>query len=357
MPGQPTPKSVLVSGYYGFNNLGDDLILQVLVETLVAQGVQTDQIVVLSQNPAHTQATLGVRAINRWSPVAILKTLPHVSGLVSGGGGLFQDVTSAVNVLYYGGIILVARLWGKPVWIWGQSVGPLASPWTRWLTRWCFQQAQSVWVRDSGSAQLLMDLGLPQVHAGTDAVWALNLPTPMAPATLVGISLRPFEGLGEAELSHLATVVAQVILEAPESQRPSGCALLAMHPQWDKPILEKFKAYLRPHLPWPEAAYQLILPDQIRQTIPQCQWMVGMRFHSVVLGLLAGVRVITLDYDPKVAQLRKAHGLMGAALSEITTLTPTPIGAYLQTSTPRPPNNWAQQGIAGLTPVIQALQG
>ena len=101
---------VVISGYYGFGNLGDELILDAMVSTLCSEGLR---VTVLSANPPATEARLKahgeVRAIGRTDIIAILNALRHARMLVSGGGGLFQDASGPLSPVYYGGIIAMAR--------------------------------------------------------------------------------------------------------------------------------------------------------------------------------------------------------------------------------------------------------
>ena len=350
-------KSVVISGYYGFDNLGDELILQVFIQTLTNQGVTPEQITVLSKQPEQTKAAYGVQAVNRWSPVAIFSALLNANGLVSGGGGLFQDTTSFANILYYGGLILLARFLGKPVWIWGQGIGPIQHPIARWFTSICFQQAQSVWVRDARSLRLLHELSIPHAKQGTDSVWALSLPEQKTALSksMIGISLRPFEGLSESSLRHLAQVTAEVILSRPDSEQSREIALLAMHPSMDTPILSRFEECLVPLLEPSSLSFQYVQPSDIVTILPQCQWVLGMRFHSIILATLAGIPAVTLDYDPKVHQLRQSLNLLGVPLEEIPSLTSNAITDYVELYTSPDINTLTQSSVEGLHPVVKAL--
>ena len=95
---------VLISGYYGFYNIGDEAILKSIIEALRNEDPNID-IVVLSNDVEYTKNTYKVNAINRWKLNEIYKELLKCDGLISGGGSLFQDVTSSRSILYYTGII------------------------------------------------------------------------------------------------------------------------------------------------------------------------------------------------------------------------------------------------------------
>ena len=56
-----------VLGYYGFGNLGDELLLTACIEMFGRCGVSRESLVILSNNPAETSRNFGVDAVNRWS--------------------------------------------------------------------------------------------------------------------------------------------------------------------------------------------------------------------------------------------------------------------------------------------------
>ena len=55
---------ILISGYYGFNNIGDESVLRAVVENLRAR-LPDIEITVLSHSPAETAEKFGVRAVPR----------------------------------------------------------------------------------------------------------------------------------------------------------------------------------------------------------------------------------------------------------------------------------------------------
>ena len=86
-------KKILLLGYYGFGNAGDELILLSLLNEIKHITPET-RITVLSNNPHKTSRDYGVRAVNRRNPLALVKEIWATDVVVLGGGGLLQDTTS-----------------------------------------------------------------------------------------------------------------------------------------------------------------------------------------------------------------------------------------------------------------------
>jgi len=107
---------IVISGYYGFNNIGDESILKAVVENL-QERLRRIEITVLSQNPENTREKFGVKAVGRMKPVQIIRSIFKCDLLISGGGSLLQDVTSKRSILYYLAIMWIAILFRKKVFI------------------------------------------------------------------------------------------------------------------------------------------------------------------------------------------------------------------------------------------------
>ncbi len=175
---------VIIAGYYGFDNLGDELILEALLNELSSLHARED-IVVLSQNPDKTTALFAVKSINRWHWLDYLKLLRKTKLLVSGGGGLFQDRTGFGSVIFYSAQIMLARLCGAKVLIYAQGLGPLQKIFSEKLTRLALQQASKITLRDHNSLALARRWGLP-AQLTADPVW--SLPASPLPALICKIA-------------------------------------------------------------------------------------------------------------------------------------------------------------------------
>ena len=78
--------NILISGYYGFDNIGDESILRTLVTSL-RERIPDCSLTVLSHDPAATREKYGVEAVERMSPLAIARAVRRCDMLISGGVG------------------------------------------------------------------------------------------------------------------------------------------------------------------------------------------------------------------------------------------------------------------------------
>ena len=146
----------LLSGYYGFGNVGDEALLQVIVERLRARWPAC-AVDVLSGDPSGTARTYGVEATPRMDLGRVRAAVDRADVVLSGGGGLLQNVTSLRSLVYYAGVIRAGIRAGKPTMIFAQSIGPLDF-WGRAIVRAFCKGIAGATVRDERSRALLASL-------------------------------------------------------------------------------------------------------------------------------------------------------------------------------------------------------
>ena len=86
-------KKIVISGYYGFNNFGDEISLQVIVKTLQDQGID---VTVLSSNPEMTVLTHGVISLYTFSIFDIIRQIFVSDALISGGSAMIMVIFQAL---------------------------------------------------------------------------------------------------------------------------------------------------------------------------------------------------------------------------------------------------------------------
>ena len=170
---------ILISGYYGFNNIGDESILRTVIDNLREKLPDVD-ITVLSQDPERTAEKYAVKSVRRMSLPDIFRAVRRCVLLPSGGGSLLQDATSGRSILYYLFILRLAQLLGKQTFIYSQGIGPISTPRNRRLTASILRRADGIVVRDAKSRDLLLEIGVPGqlVHVTADPVIRVKRPDP-----------------------------------------------------------------------------------------------------------------------------------------------------------------------------------
>ncbi|GJM73648.1 hypothetical protein HMSSN036_58640 [Paenibacillus macerans] len=176
-----TARTIVLSGYYGFRNSGDEAVLKSILLALEEEGLTSGvdiKPVVLSNDPEWTRRTYGVEAVHRMKLSEVRKAIKSSNGLISGGGSLLQDATGVMTIPYYLGFIKLAQWMGKPTFVYAQGIGPVKRKFFRPLIAAVFRRCDYISVRDAESAALLRSMGLRggNVEVVPDPVMGLTLP-------------------------------------------------------------------------------------------------------------------------------------------------------------------------------------
>ena len=115
---------IVISGYYGSKNGGDEAMLAAMLEVL-REEIPNLHVTVISLNPEYTKRRHNVDAVPRPDIWTIIQRIRTADLLISGGGSLLQNVTSGRSLYYYLAIIFLALLFGRKVMLYAQGIGPI----------------------------------------------------------------------------------------------------------------------------------------------------------------------------------------------------------------------------------------
>jgi polysaccharide pyruvyl transferase CsaB len=277
--------TLVIAGYYGFGNWGDEAALAVLIHHL-RRTLPQARLVVLSNDPPQTVQLHNTDAINRWNLLEIRRALTRASGFVLGPGGLLQDTTSTRSLLYYLGLLRWAQRYKLPTYLIGQGIGPLRSQHSeRWVAQ-TMRRARLVLVRDRVSYEWALAHGVRAV-LGEDLAMLYSSPPHRrgdGSGVRVGISLRP--GLSPSNFT--------VLRRALQAFAAKDCEIVFLPFQADQDL-----AVLK-ELGFSIPVVEAHRPSDLLEAMCSLDMVLGMRLHSLVFALIAGVPFCALSYDPKI---------------------------------------------------------
>lgn len=168
-------KSILIFGYIGYGNLGDETNLKQLTKLIreIDAGIE---MTVISAFPERTSKENGIGSVGKSNFFGIVKALRKADMLLGSGGSLFQDVTSLRSLIYYSALIILAKLLKVKVFLYGQGIGPLRSGIGKKLTGWVLSMVNLITVRDRLSIIALAELNVrkPEIHFTAEPLLALD---------------------------------------------------------------------------------------------------------------------------------------------------------------------------------------
>ncbi|MGF7049076.1 polysaccharide pyruvyl transferase CsaB [Paenibacillus sp. DS2015] len=323
-----TPQTVVISGYYGFKNSGDEAVLQSILTALKVQGEQAGfkiDPVVLSIDPEWTSTTYGVQAVHRMKLGEVRQALKNSSGLISGGGSLLQDATSSKTIPYYLSVIKLAQWMKKPTFIYSQGVGPVNRGFFHPMIKSVFNKCEYISVRDSQSADLLQTMGIQgkAIQVVPDPVMGLQAVEDRLTATqgepyntnglpVIGISVRYWEK-DRKELMAIADGL-QLIMK----KQAVHLRFLPFHLPSDVEASEFIMDRLG-DVTLGGSSVSLcedaIHPQDMLLEVSRCQLVIGMRLHCLIYAANAQVPLVGISYDPKINHFLKRLDMVPAGVT------------------------------------------
>ncbi len=357
---------LVLSGYYGFRNSGDEAVLKSILtaldEAAAQDGIKVEPIV-LSGDPEWTKRQYGVEAVHRTKLGEVRQALKSSDGLISGGGSLLQDATGLGSIPYYLGIMQLARWCGKPTFVYAQGIGPVNRKMFQPFIARVFKSASYVSVRDEESATLLRRYGVPPAHievvpdpvmglpdgsgaAGklgeADVIVAAPAAAPTADTAIaegkdsppvVGVSVR-FWRSDRADLDRAAAA-----LEALVGRHAVRLRFLPFHRGAD----EDASRYVMERLAGSGASAKLAPahddPQLMLREVGRCALLIGMRLHSLIYAANQEIPLLGLSYDPKIDQFLQQLGQRAVGTTD--SLDPDFL-AQQATGILRNPEHWHQ---------------
>nr|WP_302599838.1 polysaccharide pyruvyl transferase CsaB [uncultured Cellulosilyticum sp.] len=310
-----TTKQIVLSGYYGFDNIGDEAVLFSIV-SLLKKEIPGVRIMVLSNNPEKTKATYNVESVNRWDMKTVAKVIKQSDLLISGGGSLLQDVTSSKTIPYYLAIVKIAQFYKKKVVFYSQGIGPVNKGFSKTLMKMIVNKVDGIYVREPASKALLQEIGIKKpVEVSIDPVIGINLgrtkhePTVEMKKPAVGVYLRSWQN--EAHDEHLI----QAMLPTLRQLIAEGYKLyfIPMHYDQDRSIAQTIKDKLiemgRAESKNLEAEVEVVDKmlsiEEVLDYTASFEMIIGMRLHSLIMAAAEKVPMVALSYDPKVTAFMK----------------------------------------------------
>ena len=300
---------VTISGYYGFDNAGDEAVLAGIVRAFdQATRSQGPQITALSIAPDATRRSHGIAAAHRYKAGPLLSAIRRCDLFLSGGGSLLQDVTSAHGIFYYLGVARLAQILGKRTMFIAQGIGPLLRPRSQKLVAGVANRLNAITVRDPESADLLLSIGVQnRIQLTADPALLLAGGARSRPGSgPVTVSLRSWAEADQSLPATLARACSEVF-----SGVPMGT--LAMQPAVDAACLEQFRREWHQSTGQQATEFAISAPatdrvPEIVQQLAASRLVVGMRLHALILAASAGIPSVALAYDPKILSFMRSTG-------------------------------------------------
>ena len=313
--------NVVMSGYYGFNNTGDEAIMLSMHKNIQQMG-ENYHITVLSNKPKETKEKYGIEAVYRFRFMDVFRAIHRCDVLLSGGGSLLQDSTSTRSLMYYLSITAAAKLMRKKVMLYANGIGPVSGKRNRRLVKQVVNKADLITLREENSYEELLSMGVnpKKCFVTADPVFTMDgvseektqeilreegIPTDKP---MVVVSVRNWKDMDKfiGQFAELCDIIVE------KYQR--NIVFLSMQMPHDVTVSEKVRKKMKQNAYILKSSYS---PYEVMGIISQADFILSMRLHTLIFAARQRVPLIGFIYDPKIEYyLEKLDMPSGGKLKE-----------------------------------------
>ena len=312
---------VVMSGYYGFNNTGDEAIMLSMHKNIQQLG-DNYHITVLSNKPEETREKYGIEAVYRFGVRDVFHAIRKSDVLLSGGGSLLQDSTSTRSLMYYLSITVMAKMLRKKVMLYANGIGPVSGKRNRRLVKQVVNKADLITLREENSYEELLSMGVnpKKCFVTADPVFTMDgisreeakdllaaEGVPMDKPVVV-VSVRNWKDMDKF-IGRFAELCDTIV-----EKYDRNIVFLGMQMPNDMTVSEKVRRKMK------QEAYILkgnYSPYEVMGIISQADFILSMRLHTLIFAARQRVPLIGFIYDPKIEYyLEKLDMPSGGKLKE-----------------------------------------
>ena len=302
---------VVLCGYYGFGNMGDNALLRSSVD-IAKRRFSQKRISALTRRGKKDSDKFGIPCVSRTSPWAVCRELKSASVLVFGGGTLLQDTTSLRSLIYYAAIIEYAAVCGVRIELWGNGIGMERGIVGRNIIKHALSKCHRVGLRDLSSLSYCLSLakGFRDIQIYYEPDLAMRLIG--APRSRIEYLLEHFGLMREGVVSKFAVVAVKgtsgrgyiEIFSRHLTALVKNSVKLLFVPMFEKEDITETRRLCELH--GGTVAENISENDMIGLISHSCT-VVGMRLHALVFAASVGIPFVGFGSDPKLESFCREH--------------------------------------------------
>ena len=293
----------VIVGNYGAQNLGDEMILEGLLEMLKKADNSAD-ICVLKGNE---KFPAGIKSGIKWIFGGNKNTKEKVKNcdyFILGGGGLFGSLSQYANIIW-GLQAMYAYQNKKPVLMLGQSVGKIKNKYVQKFVKNLFNKSDLISVRDEKSKENLREIGVTKkIVVVPDLAFAReNKAENQMPSKDVIIALRQMKDLSQSFKIQIARFVRW--LKEEEKMNVKFVNFQTGPVDNDEILHDEIKKMIG------DDSIENLSPQSTQEVIrlfKNANFAICMRLHSIITAMQAHTPFVAINYSEKVRNLMDYMG-------------------------------------------------
>jgi len=296
---------VIISGYYGFNNIGDDSLLTSIIDGIRKKDPRTG-ITVLAKRPKALEKLTGVRCVNRFNLIAVAAEMRKAKVLVSGGGSLLQDGTSKKSLYYYVYIMRMAKKRGLKLMLYANGLGPLSTGSSRRLVAEIISEADYVSLREEASSELAREIGVERdINVTADPSFLLDTPHSLWIRHIMQregidrdffvVSIKDGNNFDGADTDKNTVGIMARDIRAIADKYSLMPVFVPMYKAHDRSITDALADAVGRG-----KVIRDLTAGELLGIMESAKFVIGTRLHMLVFAASAAVPMLGISYDPKI---------------------------------------------------------
>lgn len=332
-----SPKRIIISGWYGNKNLGDEAQLSSMV-SMIYRVLPNAEITVFSDNPEATISEHHVNSVYR-RKLNRLWELFKADLFILGGGTLLYDAGKSANPIGWLNDVIMSKLMGTPVMYFNGGVGLIYNRLSKYYMKRVCNAMGLITVRDELSKRYLTLVGITKpIYVGADSVFALTEQSiaeakkyekhTITEKPQVGVNVRPwlykiedippknralcgnFGGSSSDFVNFRKNLAGTIDYLKQEKGATVTFFPISFWKAKDEHDVELSEEIAQLLSDWDgvtvirdECTY-LKMINQIKQF----DLVIGMRLHALIFAAMLNIPMLAISYDPKVDAFMKLIG-------------------------------------------------
>jgi polysaccharide pyruvyl transferase CsaB len=323
--------NILIAGYYGLGNIGDEAILAGMVTSL-KKCIPNANISVITNdsnvtihlhkvNPVKHSFKKGLstflkNGLKDGEFADIYKAIDNCDIFILGGGSLLQDLKLYYLPALYS-LLYLAQKKHKITVVYGIGAGPIDTKFGRYISKKILNNVDLVTVRDSMSKNVLEKCGVKNVVQTIDPAFGMNLPNEQEIKLLIAqeniqsqnlISTTIYNWLQDSdiycnpnkpysEMHHrrksMASIYDKIITKYNRKIMfvPTVKTDIEVYSQINELISVENQSLIKEYRTEFDYVFSLLFSSEI---------LIGMRLHSLILATIIGIPFVPISYCGKV---------------------------------------------------------
>lgn len=289
-------KKILLVGFYGCGNLGDDALLFALLSRYKREEYHVT--VTMGREKLHGfSLPCEIKAVYR-KGFSMICSLLRSDNVIFGGGSLLQNTTGQASLCYYLFLILLSKLFHKRVYLISAGLGPIRGKFSRRLCGKIVSLCDGITLRDRRAIALAEEIGVKGCAYARDLAYgicstghSISLPTRyilVIPRWKTGISSKIFANeIYRKALRHRASPV-----------------LADFFPLEDAEYTMAISGHLS-SLGLLPCILPRLSPSEMLSVVKNAVFVLSMRYHGAVFASSMGVPFRIYGNDPKLLAIEE----------------------------------------------------